>query len=112
MVGEGALVGGIVQLSVVGDGAAIRMGSYTMDRPLDGAAVRVVADGGLVEAGPALGVAIGPGASVGSGVWIAPGRAIPESVVVTRGPQDVLARIPEGLPPGVYAVEDGGLVRK
>lgn len=108
--GSRVSTGGVVQLSVLADGSSTRSGSWILDRRLDGAPVQVAAAGGLADAGPALGVALGPGAAVGSGVWIAPGRAIPAGVVVTRARQDVLARVPQDLAPGTYAVEEGGAV--
>jgi hypothetical protein len=109
---EGAIAGGTIQLSFFGAGSALRGGSYTLDRRLDGRPVQVMSASGLVEAGPTIGAALGPKASVGSGVWIAPGRAIPAGAIVVRGEQDMVAKIPAGLPPGVYAVRDGTLVRQ
>lgn len=111
VLGERASNGGIIQLSVLGDGASIRGGSYLMDRKLDGGLVSVVsADGTVSASGPLLGGALGPGASIGSGVWLAPGRAVPAGAIVTRSPQDVLVRVPHDLAPGVYAVEGGTAV--
>lgn len=111
--GEEVSAGGTAQLSIFGDRSAMRLGSYTLDRRLDGTPVRVRMGEGphaaLVESGPALGVALGPGASIGSGVWIGAGRAVPAGVVLVRGPGDVVTRIPDSLPPGVYAVENGTL---
>lgn len=111
VLGARASNGGIIQLSVLGEGASIRGGSYLMDRKLDGGTVSVVsADGKVSASGPLLGGALGPGASLGSGVWLAPGRAVPAGAIVTRSPQDVLVRVPHDLAPGVYAVEGGTAV--
>ena len=111
VLGNGASNGGIIQLSLLADGASIRGGSYLMDRKLDGGIVSVVrADGTVAPSGPLLGGALGPGASIGSGVWLAPGRAVPPGVIVTRSAQDVLVRVPHDSAPGVYAVEGGTAV--
>lgn len=103
--------GGTVQLSFFGEGASLRGGSYTIDRNLDASPVRVAgADGRLVDAGLVLGIALGPRASVGSGVWIGAGRAVPADVTVIRSPADTVLRVATKVPPGVYAVVDGTLV--
>lgn len=105
-----ASCGGTVQLSFFGEGATLRGGSYTIDRNLDGSPVRVtLADGSLADAGPVLGVALGPRSAIGSGVWIGAGRAIPADVTVIRSPYDTVLRFGKDVPPGVYAVVDGSL---
>lgn len=105
-----ASCGGTVQLSFFGEGASLRGGSYTIDRNLDASPVRVTSpDGTLVDAGPVLGVVLGPGAMIGSGVWIAAGRAIPAGVTVIRAPSDTVLRFGATVPPGIYAVVDGTL---
>ena len=107
---NGASSGGVVQLSFFGEGASLRNGSYTIDRNLDASPVRVAGPGGrLVEAGPVLGIALGPRAMVGSGVWIGAGRSVPEDVTVIRSPYDTVLRVANEVPPGVYAVVDGTL---
>ncbi len=106
-----ASIGGVVQLSVLGRGAAIRGGAYSLDRRLDDRPVRLRGAAGLVEAGRALGCALGDGAALGSGVWIAPGRDLPAGVRIARSRRDVLASIPEALGAGVYEVEAGAPTR-
>jgi len=80
----GARVGGILQLAVVGRESATKMFAVGTDMKLDGP-VRVMTPTGLrpVDQGY-MGVCIGHGAFVGSGVWIAPGRVVPAGARVGR----------------------------
>ncbi len=104
VLGEGAVVGGVVQLGVVGPGASFKRGAYGLDQALSGA-VRVKTSHGLVPA-PAgfLGICLGAGAQVGTGVRVAPGRALPAGVTVVA---DALAR--PDVTPGTYVLRDGRL---
>lgn len=107
-----AFVGGTVQLSVFGNDARFHGGSYAMDMNLDGAPVKIrTADGELRTAGVSLGGCLGHDAIVGSGVWLAPGRVIPNGVIVVRDPDRIVRRIPENLDAGVpMTVREGRLV--
>lgn len=102
-----AVLGGVVQLAVLGPDSALKLGSYAMDQGLT-AAVRVPRGGELVPAPTGMhGVCLGPGAQVGSGVWVAPGRVIPAGVTVLGA--SALSRT--DVEPGTYLVRDGRLVQ-
>lgn len=71
-----ARVGGVLQLGVAGEGAALKMFGVGTDMRLEGP-VRVQSPDGLLDVDIAYqGICLGHGAFVGSGVWIAPGRVI------------------------------------
>ena len=81
----GARVGGVCQLSVVGRDVRFKLGAVTTDMNPAGAPLRVVTPDGLsaVDFGY-LGCCVGHGAFVGSGIWIAPGRAIEGGRLILR----------------------------
>lgn len=110
VLGVEAAVGGAMQLGVLGRGAGLKRGSYGMDQKLGADPVRVPVSGVLepVPLGMA-GVCVGHGSLVGSGVWVAPGRVIPENTAVVGG--SVLARCdrPDGA--GPFRVDNGRLVQ-
>jgi len=106
VLGPGASFGGATQLSVLGSGAVLKLGAFGMDISLAGS-VRVRFGDRLVAAPLGMaGLCLGDGALVGSGVWVAPGRAIPPGVTAVAG--EVLAD-PRCAGPGVYRVHNGGL---
>lgn len=110
VLGRGAAMAGTMQLGVVGADAAVKFGAVLMDMTLD-EGVRVPVGDSLVLAPLGLaGVCVGEGALVGSGVRIAPGRAIPAGVTVLPAPESILRRIPEDTG-GTCVVRDGALVR-
>lgn len=105
----GAAHAGIVQLGVVGRDAQVKMGATLMDMGLgQDVLVRV---GGEPRRPPhgMCGVCVGPGAVVGSGVRVAPGRVLPPGVAILADPDQVLRRVdlPAGTPRAV--VRNGGL---
>ena len=105
--------GGSVQLSVLGRDASLLRSAHTFDVDLSARPIRCRgADGTLQRSGlPYLGCCLGHGATVGGGVWVAPGRSIPNGVQVVRPPEATVLRIPAGLHPGTLAwVEHGSLV--
>lgn len=81
----GARVGGVAQLTVIGRDVRFKLGAVTTDMNPGGAPLRVMTPDGLapVDVGY-LGCCVGHGAFVGSGIWIAPGRAIEAGRVVLR----------------------------
>jgi hypothetical protein len=96
----GAAHAGIVQLGIVGAGAQVKHGATLMDMALGGAAVRVRVGTELRDAPFGLcGVIVGPGAVVGSGVRVAPGRILPPGVEIIADPDSVLRTV--ALAPGV-----------
>ena len=107
VLGPGASFGGATQLSVLGSGAVLKLGAFGMDISLAGS-VRVRFADRLVEAPLGMaGLCLGDRALVGSGVWVAPGRAIPPGVTAVA---DEVLVDPRCDGPGVYRVQSGGLV--
>lgn len=97
-----------MQASVVGRGALTTLASYCIDLNFEHE-VRVPLDGALHSVGTRfLGSAIGHGARLGTGVWIAAGRAIPNNVWLVRDPANVVARIPADAD-GTWYAHDGGV---
>ncbi len=98
----------LMQLSVLGRKAITTGGGFMMDMRFDGD-VRVPLDGELQDAGTRfLGSAVGHGAILGTGFWLAPGRAIPNGAVVVRNPRQVVRSIPSAVEPGTVLVQEGG----
>ncbi len=85
----------LVQASVLGRGVVTTQASYAIDLNFD-RNIRVPLDGALHDAGTRfLGSAFGHGARIGTGVWLASGRAIPNGAFVMRDPRGVIAHVPE-----------------
>ena len=103
----------LLQLSVLGRKAITTGMGYITDMKMGGGDVRVRDGEDIVSSGQRfLGAAIGHEAVLGSGVWIAHGREVPNGYVVVRSPGAMLSRIPTDLPAGEpLAVEDGTLRR-
>ena len=101
----------LMQLSVLGRRSITTGGGFMMDMRFDGD-VRVLHRGEPQSSGTRfLGCAVGHEAILGTGFWLAPGRSIPNGVVVVRDPDQVVRRIPTGVLPGTVLVpRDGGLV--
>ena len=77
----------IVQFGLVGRDAVNKMFSVGTDMNLAGP-VKTPAPGGLVETDRGyLGVCFGHRSFVGSGVWIGPGRIVPEDARLVRPPE-------------------------
>jgi len=69
-------------------------GSYSIDLNFDHD-VHVMLDGKLVSAGTRfLGSAFGHDCRIGTGIWLASGRSIPNGTVMVRHPEGVVQRIP------------------
>ncbi len=111
LVSPGAACAGAVQLGVLGVDSAVKHGATLMD--IDFAqGVRVRSEGGLHRAPLGIaGVCVGSRTVIGSGVQVAPGRAIPGSLVVVPPIDGILSRIPEPCKAGTWQVVDGGLKR-
>jgi acetyltransferase-like isoleucine patch superfamily enzyme len=90
VLGCGAMVGGVVQLAVVCDKAQLKRGAYGMDQGFTGEVRVPVGDGFATVPLGMIGVCLGPGARVGSGVWIAPGRVVPPGAMLVSS--DVVSR--------------------
>jgi serine acetyltransferase len=101
----------LMQLCVLGEEAVTTGGGFFIDMTRGEEDIRVELDGEIVSSGQRfLGAAVGNRAFIGTGFWMAHGRAIPNDYVIVRAPECILRRIPKDLPPGVpLAVRHGTL---
>ena len=104
-------VGGVVQLGVLGESASVKRGAYLLDMTLSDGGVQVLYNG---ERCPVplgvIGCFVGDESTVGLGVHVAPGRAIPPRLKVTA-PAGLLMKV-SGELEGVVEVKDGSLVKR
>lgn len=99
----------LMQSCVLGRGTLTVPGSFSIDLNFD-QEIRVPMDGALHSTGTHfLGSAFGHGCRIGTGVWLASGRAIPNNTVVIREPGGVIAKVPEAAAEGPMINEDGSL---
>lgn len=104
----GAVVGGSMQLGLVGAQAQLKIGAILLDQHLD-APVRARYDGEPVDVPLGLlGAALGAGAVVGAGVAIAAGRRVDPGVKIAGSEGTIVLRDTQA-PPGRYRVDAGGL---
>lgn len=88
----------LMQQCVLGRRAVTTGGAFSIDLNFDGN-IRVPLDGALHDTGTNfLGSAFGHGARIGTGHWLASGRMVPNGAFLIRDPEDVIQRIPQGLP--------------
>ena len=108
VISEDASVGGVVQLGVLAEKAALKRGAYLLDLSLASSGVKVKKDQEL-RAAPLgmLGCFLGASTTVGLGVSVAPGRAIPPNLKLTSA-DGLVQKIPSDLE-GLVVVRDGGL---
>ena len=105
---EGAMIGGGLQLGVVGPGVSLKHGVTLLDQNL-GSPVQIRRDGQAFKAPLGLiGVGVGARTVVGAGVLVAPGRTLPPDLVIFPSGNSVVRRIPEDIV-GPVEVVDGGL---
>jgi len=89
----------LMQQCILGRGAVTTGGAFTMDLNFD-REIRVPLDGELHGTGQQfLGCAFGHGARIGTGFWLASGRAIPNDYFLIRDPEQTLSVISDELPP-------------
>lgn len=101
----------LMQACVLGRRVLTTPGSFSIDLNLD-QDVRVPLDGVLHSTGTRfLGSAFGHRARVGTGIWLASGRSIPNDALVIKDPSDVVQRIPEVAPDGPLVNRGGTLER-
>lgn len=101
----------MMQASVVGRDALTTLASYCIDLSLDGT-LKVPLDDALHDLGTNfLGAAVGHRARLGTGVWLAPGRAIPNDTLWIRSPDDVARRVPSTTGAGPWVTRGGTLAR-
>lgn len=104
----GAIVGGELQLGMIGPAAQLKIGAILLDQHL-AQSVRVRTGSGLHEAPLGLlGAALGAGAMVGAGVCVAAGRCVPPGVQIAASEGQVLQQV-SSEQPGRYRVRAGGL---
>lgn len=90
----------IIQMSVLGRDVATTQATWAMDANFDNN-VKVVMDGQVADSGtPFLGCAVGHGARIGTGLWLAAGRDIPGGAFLIRHPDQTVR--------GVGDLGDGG----
>lgn len=108
---EGCAFGGTMQLGVLDRGAVVKHSAVLMDMAW-GRPVNVVVGDTKVEAPfGLLGVCVGEGSTLGAGVQVAPGRAVPSGLVIVSGGGSLLRRLPKGVR-GLVEVRDGELVQR
>jgi len=98
-----------MQACVLGRRVLTTPGSYSMDLNLDNE-IRVPLDGKLHSTGSQfMGSAFGHRAKVGTGIWLASGRAIPNDAFIVKNPEEVVTRVPEVAPEGPMVNHSGTL---
>jgi acetyltransferase-like isoleucine patch superfamily enzyme len=104
------LIHGPYHLSVFGRDSAM-FATILTDFRLDGKPIQIETDGKLEPIGfPFLGSFIGHRTRVGGGSIIAPGRVIPNDLLIFPAPASVLTRLDPDLPTGTpLAIQDGRL---
>ena len=109
---DGAVAGQqVMQQCVLGRGAITTLAAYSIDLNFD-RDVRVPLDGTLQSTGTRfLGAAFGHGCRIGTGLWLASGRMIPNGCFVVRHPSQVIQRVPVPLAAGVALANDDGTLR-
>jgi carbonic anhydrase/acetyltransferase-like protein (isoleucine patch superfamily) len=100
-----------LQVTVLGKRVITTSLGLITDMKLGGGEVAVFDDGKVVSSGQRfLGGAIGDDVVLGTGIWIAHGREIPNGYVVVRSPDAILHKVPGDLPIGEpLGVIDGTL---
>lgn len=110
VLGPESAFAGAAQLSVLERGATVKYGAALMDMAFD-RPVSLLVDRARVQAPyDLLGVCVGAGSVVSTGVSVAPGRALPPGLTILSAPGSILRSVPEGAR-GVFAVKDGRLVQ-
>jgi carbonic anhydrase/acetyltransferase-like protein (isoleucine patch superfamily) len=99
----------LMQACVIGRRTLTVPGSYSIDLNLD-REIRVLLDGALHSTGTRfLGSAFGHDCRIGTGIWLASGRAIPNGAVLIREPAAVIHRVPEDVGVEPLVTFDGTL---
>lgn len=105
----GTLSSSKVQLSLFGRDVFLTWSALLADAKLQGQ-VRVEHDGAFVPIGTSfLGGCLGHGVRLGAQVLVAPGRAVPNGVILLGPPGQVAERFPSSAP-GLYVVQDGTVI--
>ncbi|MEQ1504830.1 MAG: hypothetical protein ABMB14_21525, partial [Myxococcota bacterium] len=100
-----------MQACILGRRTVTVLGSYSIDLNFD-REIRVPLDGMLQSTGTRfLGSAYGHDCRIGTGVWLASGRSVPNGTVWIRDPRQVAARIGEPTPGSPVVLANGALGR-
>lgn len=99
------------QVSVLGRGVTTTSLAGLVDVNFQGD-VRILHDGRLVPTGANfLGSALGHGVTMGTRLFLAPGREIPNGYFITGEAEEWIVKVPQGLPTGEpLVVREGALV--
>lgn len=101
----------VMQLCVLGRQVVTAAGAFSIDLNFE-RPTRVPLDGELHDTGQhMMGSAFGHGARVGTGIWLASGRAVPRDAFVVLNPDQVVRRIPPELDYLGPVIADGGTLR-
>lgn len=99
----------LMQACVIGRRTITVPGSYSIDFNFDHD-IHVQMDGKLWSTGSRfLGSAFGHDCRIGTGIWLASGRSIPNGTVMVRTPEGVIAKLGP-IAPGVPAANVGGVL--
>lgn len=103
-----ASVGGVMQLGLLAESASLKRGAYLLDLSLSKSGVKVKKGEGLLAAPLGmLGCFVGAHSTVGLGVSVAPGRAIPPNLKLTSA-DGLLQKVGDATE-GVMVVREGRL---
>lgn len=109
VLGPDSAFAGAAQLSVLDRGAIVKYGAALMDMAFD-RPVQVLVDRARAPVPfDMLGVCVGAGSVVSTGVSVAPGRVVPPGLTILAGAGSLVRSLPEGAR-GVTEVRDGRLV--
>jgi len=88
----------LMQQCILGRQAITTNGAFSLDLNFE-KPIRVKLDGQLLSSGQQLlGSAFGHRSKIGTGIWMAPGRSVPNDVFLLRDPETILSKleIPDG----------------
>lgn len=106
--GVGSAAGGLMQLGVLDQHAALKRTGVLMDISFGQGVSVAVGDKRFAAPLAMLGCCVGERSTIGAGVSVAAGRSIPPGLQVVPGPASMVTRIPAGLA-GLVVVNDGTL---
>ena len=110
LLAEGAVVAGTMQLGVIDRGSVVKYGAILMDLAMGRPVTVLVGDARLPAPLGMLGVCVGARTTVATGVYVAPGRALPPDLQILPDPDAVLRRVEVGLT-GAVVVRGGRMER-
>ncbi len=91
----------LMQLCLLGERCITTGGGYIIDMRFGEGNVKVLHRGEMMDSGTKfLGACLGHDVVMGTGIWMAHGRAIPNGYHLVKDPSEMLLRVPQGLPTG------------